>query len=145
MGTRESILAALATRLATATDVVTVKRSLLSEFELRRYTRSQLPLVVVVEPDEPAYQYSGSRHAVSSVDVDIQLWLEQWDWDGAGPTRINGILDALINRIHSDITNGGYSFDTRVNAVSWLQRNTHPVYGIRLKIRSSWYQDDRVR
>lgn len=144
MGTRESILASLATRLATTADVTTVKRSLLSEFELKRYTRSQLPLVVIVEPDEPGDEYKGSHHAVTHLDVEIQLHYEQWNWDGDGATQVNALRDKVINKIHADISNGGFSHNTSATGKGFIRR-TFPIFSERIRVRIDYYQSYLTR
>ena len=144
MGTRENILASLSTRLATTTDVVTVKRSLLSDFELKRYTRAQLPLVVVVEPDEPEHEYKGSQHSVVHLDVAVLLIYEQWNWDGTGPAQVNGLRDNVINKIHADIKNSNNSHNTSVKGVSTVKK-TFPIFTDQIKVRIDYYQSYLVR
>lgn len=144
MGTRENILAALAVRLATASDIVTVKRSLMSEVELRRYTRSQLPMVVVVEPDEPLPQYTPGQHAVVHLNVAVLLIYEQWAYDSTGPTQVNGLRDQVIEKIYADLTNGGNSHNIDI-ANSATVIKTFPIFVDRLDLVVDFYQSYLVR
>lgn len=146
MGTRENILEALRLRMVAQAGVTTVVRSTLSEIELKRYTQAQFAAgaIFIVEPDNELPSYSGGRHAVNTLDVDLQVWALQWNWDSTGSTQINALLDGVITAIHADIKNGGNSHDTRITGVTPIAKR-HPLYGWRVRLAISYYQDDRVR
>lgn len=145
MATRDNILNALRLRLDTAVAaLVTVKRSVKVPVEILRYTRSQLPALFIPDPVAEKYQYQGSRHSYTTFEVDILLYLESWDAEGADPADLNALLDSVLVSIHSDITNGGTSVNTSVLGVARISQ-TFPLYCWAIKTRFEYYHDYTAR
>lgn len=114
MSSRNSIIADFVTRLDAVVSLTTVVRTIHQAPVLTRYTRSQLPLVFVMEPEDETPEYSGSGRALIRFEFDILLLAEQWNADSDGAASMNSLIDDVLNAVHSDIYAGGFAVNTSV-------------------------------
>jgi len=126
---RRDILSELETLIGTVTGVETVVRTYGEAdvaLNIELYASTDLPLVEIMEPEEPTYEEMTSHRALMQLMVDLKVYFVDWNTDVQDSYET--LMKNLRDKIGGDFKLGNTTIESRVDSIS-------PVEGI-LPLRS---------
>ena len=136
MSSRKNVLSQLAIVLAEVTQIKTVVRSLIQDFDITQYSQSQLPLVVVPEPLEETFDEMTDQRSVMELATILRVYFVFW---GISPdAAYEALMTAIRNKLGNNFTLNSTAIICRVAGASIIL-GTMPVYDFTIRLEVKYY------
>jgi len=137
---RAEVLSNLETILGAVSEIKTVVRSYFgANFDITQYSTTDLPLVVIPEPEETTHQELTSHRAIMNLSLDLIVYFLSW---GVSPIdSYESLVKAIRDKIGANFTLNGSATEARVNRISSISGNL-PVYWFVIELELRYYLNE---
>jgi len=141
MSERENVLAALKTVLEEITEIKTVVRVYLSEFDITQFSQAELPLVAIPEPSEETDEESTSQRSMMALATRLLVYIIDWAID-PDSTKYDALVKKIRDKIGDNFTLNDTTTECRVASVSAIM-GTMPVYDFTVDLEMKYYLNEK--
>jgi len=141
MSERENVLAALKTVLEEITEIKTVVRVYLSEFDVCQYAQVELPLVAISEPAEETDEESTSQRSMMALATRLLVYIIDWAID-PDSTKYDALVKKIRDKIGDNFTLNDTATECRVASVSTIM-GVMPVYDFVVDLEMKYYLNEK--
>jgi len=139
MGNRGDVLNQLEVVLNELSEVKTVVRVLLSDFDVTQYAMNQLPLVAISEPAEGTFEEMIGQKSVMELATKLSIYFLHW---GISPdAAYKALIKAIRDKLGANFTLNETAIECRVAGVSIIL-GTMPVYNFTIELETRYYLDE---
>jgi len=139
MGNRGDVLAALKTVLEEISEVETVVRVLLSDFDVTQYAMADLPLIAISEPAEGTFEEMIGQKSVMELATKLSIYFLHW---GISPdVTYKALIKAIRDKLGANFTLSETAVECRVAGVSIIL-GTMPVYNFAIELEMKYHLDE---
>jgi hypothetical protein len=135
MMNRRDILEELAKVVATVSGVKTTARSS-TALDIRRWKRSELPLVEIVEPSEEIESDLLSRRSIQNLSTSLKIYFVEWSESPS--SAYEALVKAIRNKLGEEFRLSGCTVAVWVGEVTEIS-GSMPLYNVSLALRLKYY------